>query len=392
MTIEMAIVKIKGILVKKGEVQRDSLIEIEDGIIAATYPAAGYSGVVDYNFSDYYVGPGFIDLHLHGANGTSFTHGGHDDYVKILKYCASHGTTSVLAGISTCPKAETDAALTSFGQYISRAKTNYYACAKILGVHLEGPFISPEKPGAMDPAYIASPSLEQYKLWESSGILKMITLAPEIAGSKEVIEYASACPGVIVSAGHTTANYEQVNEAVKWGLSHLTHFYNAMMGLNHREPGAVGAGLFNPGLTIELISDFIHVHPKMLELAWLIKGTDGICLVTDSVELAGLSDGCYINKNGAKRIVQGSKITTENGTIAGSAHSLDTAVHNMVECGATVWDAWQMASYNPATKLGMEHEIGSVAAGMCADLAVLDKSLKCVASFVDGKMVAGKQA
>ncbi len=378
----MTKISIKGIIVGEQALESESVVEVESGLIAGIYAAEQYTGAIDYDFTGHYVGPGFIDLHFHGAMGAGFMEAGDDAYAKMLKHCAAHGTTGILAGISTAPLPDMDAALDGVARFMRKPS----AFSKILGVHLEGPFINTGKPGAMDPKNALIPSVEQYKRWEVTNVVKMITLAPEIEGAKEVITYA-ASRGAVVSAGHTLADYGQINEAAAWGLNHLTHFYNAMTGLNHREPGAAGAGLFNAGITIELISDYIHVHPKMLELAWRVKGAGGICLVTDSVEFAGLPSGEYISKHGEKRVVSGNKITTGGDTIAGSAHTLDAAVRNMHACGVPLWEAWQMASVNPAAKLGLQNELGTLDVGMRADIAVLNKELACAAAFVDGKPV-----
>ena len=387
----MADMKIKGTLVLKDGLQRDGIMEVEKGVITAVYPAVKSSGKVDYDFTGHYVGPGFIDIHIHGALGKGFARCGSENYPLILDHCAAHGTTSVLAGIATSAKEVVDTALSSIKRYISDTQAKEAVTAKILGAHLEGPFLSPAVPGAMESSLIVPPSIAQYKQWEETGIVKMITIAPEVEGAKELIEYIFSKSCVIISAGHTKASYEQMNEAASWGVDHLTHFYNAMTGLKHREPGVAGAGLFNPALTIELISDFIHVHPIMITLALRIKGINGICLVTDSVELAGMPNGVYRDGNGVQRIVDDSKLTTATGALAGSSHTMDMAVHNLVACGAGVWEAWQMASHNPAKKLGLDDRLGVIIPGALADLAVLDDSLTCVAAAIEGQWLKKKK-
>lgn len=383
----MSGIKIRGTLIYKDGMESDGVVEIENGVIAGAHPYSKSDGRVDYDFSGQYIGPGFVDVHIHGANGADFVCGDGSAFKRILAYCAAHGTTSVLAALPASPANAIDAALAAIGCFMCEYEKEPLGCAAILGVHLEGPFINRDMPGAMDVDCILPPSLEQYRHWEKTGSLKMITLAPEVPGAREIIQYASRVPGMIVSAGHTKASYEEIVGAAGWGLNHLTHFYNAMTGLGHREPGAAGAGLFCPELTLELITDFIHVHPRMVALAWRIKGADSICLVTDSVELAGLPNGRYADKKGAVKTMLDGKITTAGGTLAGSAHTLNRAVRNMTRCGAPIWEAWRMASYQPARKLKMEHIIGALKPGLRADLAVLDKDFLCTAAFIDGRKV-----
>jgi len=368
--------RIKGNLVFPDEVRR-GVIEFSEQI-EGIYE----DGAADLDFGDAFIGPGLIDVHFHGAMGENFNESDESGTKKILEYCLRHGTTSCLAGITTDTVECMSAAVVKIAAYMKSHKPGG-AFAELLGVHLEGPFLNPEVCGAMNPRLIIPAEIGLYQKWEDSGVVKMITLAPEQPGARELIAYIKSKDGCVVSAGHTNATYEQMREAALNGVSHVTHFYNAMTGLHHRQPGTAGGALFSDA-ALELITDDIHVHPAMCNLVYKLKKPEQVCLVTDSVAAAGLPDGEY-EINSHTVFVSGGRNTLADGTLAGSSHTMDRAVKNTARF-VPVNDAWTMASYTPAKELGLLGERGVLKPGNFADFAVLSETLLPEATFVRGKL------
>ena len=260
-----------GSLVLPDGILEQGVLGVENERIEAVLRPDEFDGAVDFDFGDSYVGPGFIDLHFHGCVGHEFTGGESAGFDKILAHCVKSGTTGVLAGIATAPFEKMKAATNMVQKYMGE-KNGCGRQAELIGVHLEGPFVNPTARGAMKPEWMLPPSVASYREFEESGVIRMITLAPELEGADDLIRYIAENSSVIVSAGHTRASCEQISRAAGFGVTHLTHLFNAMTGLHHRQPGAAGAGLFDDRLTVEIITDKIHVHPKMYELALKMKG------------------------------------------------------------------------------------------------------------------------
>ncbi len=328
-----------------------------------------------------YIAPGFIDLHVHGGGGADFMDGDPEAVVAITTTHAAHGTTGLLATTLTAPEAELIRAFRA-------VKAAPRQGARVLGFHVEGPFINPKMKGAQDERYIRRASAAEIDRWLAEGDEKdrwHVTLAPEMDGALAAIRHMVS-RGMIVSAGHTDCTYAQLKEAAEGGLAHATHLFNAMRGLHHREPGTVGGALSLPGLTIELIADAVHVHPASLGVAVAARGPEATLLVTDAMRAAGLGDGEYHLGELLARVRNG-EARLADGTLAGSVLTMETAVRNMVELvGIDLPTAVAMASLHPARRHRLDGQKGSIAPGKDADLLLLDASLNVLTTIVEGKI------
>ena len=357
-------------------------LRVAGGRIAAIGARPARDQVETIELGEHWLVPGFIDTHVHGGGGAQLHSSDPDELAAARRFHAAHGTTALLATTVSAPLAELRAVLAA----LARAAEPLAGGAAILGVHLEGPFVNPARAGAMDPATFLDPDRARLAelLAAAGGGVRMVTLAPELPGGLELIG-ALRRAGVVASIGHTDASYEQVGAAARAGARSVTHLYNAMRGLHHRAPGAVGAALELDGLQAELIGDGEHVSAPAARLALRSKGDRGLRLITDAVAAAGMPEGRY--RLGATRIeLAGSRaVLPATGTLAGSTLTMDAAVRWAVQAlGLSPARALALASANPARLLGIGHRKGALAQAMDADLVVLDDELE-----VAGVMVAG---
>lgn len=352
-------------------------IRIENEKIAEI--GTGLAGDETLDFSGKYILPGFVDTHIHGANGIRIEDAV-GDHNKMTVFEASQGVTSIAIAADT-------AEFSDILDQIERATVLSQKCrgAKIVAIHAEGPFLSQSKKGAMDSRYILKSDNEKLdKMIEAGkGMLKLITIAPDNEGSIEFIRYAKS-KGLVVSMGHTDSDYETATAAIDAGATQLTHTFNAMRPINHREPGILGAVFENDDVKCEVICDYIHLHPAIIKMIYKIKGADKINMISDSGTAAGL-DISEFEVNGVKRYIKDGVVRLADGTIAGSARTLLDGVQNLVSSGIPLEDVSKMASLNPAKTLGLDDEIGSIAVGKFADLVVLDKDLNVCKTFINGK-------
>jgi N-acetylglucosamine-6-phosphate deacetylase len=361
-------------------------VRIRGGRIAAVGAGAvpGAEAAVVRRPAGALVAPGFIDLHVHGGGGAQV---GPDPsaVADVARFHARHGTTGLLA--TTVPASEQTLSET-VRAVAAVARRPHAEAARILGCHLEGPFVNPARPGALDVRHLRAPDLAELGrlLDAGGGSVQMIAVAPELPGALELIA-AAASDGVIVAIGHTDATYAEALEGIDRGARAATHLFNAMRPLHHREPGAIGAALTAPRITAELIADGVHVHPAALRLAHAAKGAARLTLVTDAIQAAGMPDGEY--RLGEQPItVEGGEAHTRGGSLAGSTLTMDRAVRVCVEqAGIPLTDALRMATATPARLLGIGEVAGRLAAGADADLVVLDEDLRPI-----GTMVAGRWA
>ena len=363
----------------------DCDLEIKNGVIAQI--ANHIEGKDALDLHGCFILPGFIDSHMHGAMGCklSDTHP-LPDLHRITQYEATQGVTSIALG-STC--SDFEHLLRQFDLAAEASKTT--VGAKIAALHAEGPFINPKKKGAMNEKFILAPDCEKLDqlIKHGQGLLRLVTLAPEMKGSEEVIAYAVS-KGLTVSMGHTDATYEQAAAAVRAGATQSTHTFNAMRALSHREPGILGYVLTDPHVTCEMICDHTHLHPAILRLIYRCKGADKINIISDSEHGAGI-DADHIVVDGETRYIRDGVMLLENGTIAGSASSMLRGVRNLLNAGIPITDVAKMAAYNPAKTLKIDHLTGSIAVGKAADLCVLDKNYEVQYTYVDGKCAYKKE-
>lgn len=368
----------------------DGYLVVQDGIIAEIGSGTDYGdGRSDWLIVDGKGGlllPGFIDIHVHGGFGGDFMNANRDSYDKITAFHARHGTTAMLATTMTASKEAIEAVLKAVDAY----RGGSMAYTPLIGVHLEGPFISEKWPGAQNPAYIQDPQLAWLKDWQTRypGLIKLLTLAPEKNGARETIAWLAE-QGIIAAAGHTDAMYDDVIAAADAGLSHAVHTYNAMRGLHHRQPGTLGAVLTDDRIHAELIADGEHVHPAAIKLMLAAKPQDRVILITDAIEAAGMPDGDYELGGLAVTVKAGTARLTEGGALAGSSLTMIAAFRFMLNggFGLSATDVSRMASGNAARELGIFDRTGSIAVGKQADLVLLDDSLNVAVTWVQGKPV-----
>lgn len=332
-----------------------------------------------------YLSPGFIDIHIHGARGFDVMDGTPESLKEISKTILNHGVTSFLPTTMTCPKEEILKALENISLSMKEKSTEN----NILGVHLEGPFISEKKIGAQNPNYILKPSIENFKqiTGDFEEIIKIVTLAPEIDGATDLIKYLSS-KKIRPSIGHTNAKYEEAIDGIKNGISHATHLFNAMTPFSHRDPGSVGA-ILNSNITAECILDGIHIHYASLEIALKIKSSNKIILITDAMSACCMKDGNY-SLGGQDVIVKDSVARLNNGSLAGSLLTLDRAVKNIKNnLNIPLNEIIKLLTLNPAKVCNIHLSKGIIKEGYDADLILFDEDINIKHIFVNGKKIEG---
>lgn len=363
----------------------DGSILIEDGTIAAVSiePLTDYTGN-RFDGGGSVALPGFIDIHIHGARGADFMDDDDTAAGRIAAALPAEGTTSFLATTLTHSPERILTAIRHGRHFMHETGANG---AEMLGFHLEGPFIHPAQAGAQPSAYICEPSMDQLHGWfgETLGDLKIITMAPEQDHGFGVIREL-AKRGVIVSAGHTTADYAKVTAAQAAGLTHLTHFANAMRGLHHREIGVVGAGMLNRELFCEIIADGIHLSSDMLKLVLQVVGPERLLLITDSMRAKGLPDGSY-TLGDQQVTVSGKEAVLTDGTLAGSVLKMNEGLRQLQLAADLSWrDAIKMSSENAARRLGVWDRKGSLDIGKDADIVLVTEDFSILHTFCRGRM------
>lgn len=380
---------IHGNIVTPTETLISGALVIDDlGMIAETVRGGlATRGSRDIDASGYLVLPGFIDMHVHGGGGADFMHGDTGAVRQVARTHARFGTTGLLATTLTASREATDQAILAVRTVADKGRSADES--RVLGIHLEGPYICPTRRGAQPGQYVRPADLEEFVHWvELSGrTVRQITLAPEVPGAEELIRQACA-NGVIASIGHTNASAEQVVAAIGWGARHATHLFNAMTSVHHREPGAAGAILASPEVVAELIADGVHLHPLIVRLILAAKGPDGVVLITDAMEGAAMPDAEY-DLGGTPVIVRDGTASFADGTLAGSVLTMNRAFHNACRyADLSPMLGARFASRNAACQLGLSDRIGSLAPGMEADVAILDPATGEIAWTIIGGAVA----
>jgi N-acetylglucosamine-6-phosphate deacetylase len=345
-----------------------------------TRPAPG-----DIDARDALLLPGFIDIHVHGGAGRYLMEGTEEAQQVTAAHLARHGVTGFLATTITGPWEQQAQVLETAAQAM-RSEENGTQGAAVLGCHLEGPYINPKKKGAQPEQYILPPDIEDFRrhVGENLSAVRLMTLAPEMPGALELIRFLAA-HRIIASLGHTDAAYGEVALAIDAGARHVTHCFNAMRGMEGREPGVVGAAFHHPELMAELIWDNIHVHPVSCRALIAAKGTEGVILISDGIPGTGMAEGYQFSLGDLPVTIQNGSARLPNGTLAGSLLTLETAFQNAAPCSLSQRAA--MSSYNAAVALGLGDRKGRLIPGYDADLVLLEPDGSVRQTIVAGRTV-----
>lgn len=372
----------------------DCILVVEDGRIASLghrdevrVPA----GAVDHVANGMTIVPGFVDLHIHGAGGHDVMEANARALDRITSIVARHGTTSMIATTVSAPIEDTCHSLEGIARYIRKHEGlagEARPAAEILGIHLEGPFISKAKRGVHPSESLAKPSIETLTrlLDAADGLVKIVTVAPELPGAIELIE-AVVEAKIVAAVGHSDANFDQARAAIHAGARHAVHVYNAMRAFEHRDPGIVGAILTDPEVTAEIIADGVHVAGPAIQVLIGCKGADTVVLVSDGIAATGMPDGNY--RLGSFDVtVKDGVCRNSEGKLAGSTLTLDRAIRNLVALGVSLQDAVRMATILPARRLGIAGKKGIIAVGADADLVALTPDLRVAGVMTRGSGLA----
>ncbi|MCJ0574023.1 N-acetylglucosamine-6-phosphate deacetylase [Enterococcus cecorum] len=361
-------------------VKEGGYLEIKNGKFGAYLEEKPENAtIIDY--ADKWIAPGLVDTHIHGYKNHDVMDNDPEGIKVMSSALLECGVTSFLPTTLTSSRER----LLAVSKTI-RAVKDEVDGAKIQGIYFEGPFFTEEHKGAQNPSYFSDPSLEVFHEWqEASGhLIKKIALAPEREGVEEFVETITN-EGVVVALGHSNATLKEATKAVDAGASVFVHAFNGMRGLNHREPGMVGAMLTVKEIFAELIADGHHVHPKAVELLVQTIGYDKVALITDCMMAGGMPDGDYILGEFPVVVANGTARMKE-GNLAGSILKLYEGMRNVVKWGvATPYQAVMMASYIPAVSCNISDQCGSIQKGRAADFIVLDKEMNLVATYLDGQ-------
>ncbi len=323
--------------------------------------------------------PGMVDIHTHGCLGFDFCKADDEEIEKMRAYYASKGTTSVLATVMTTSKKHTMDAI----KKLSRTEEER-GLTNIRGIHLEGPFFKPEKKGAHAEEYLIAPNADYVKelIYQSKDSIRLIAIDPLIENAKELIETFNDT--ITMSIAHTACDYKKAREAVEWGANHVTHLFNAMNGLHHRDPGIIGAAC-DTDINTELICDGFHVHPAVVRLMFKVK-PNGILLISDTISAAGVPDGNYESGGLDIKVVNG-EARLLDGTIAGATKFLYEGLKNAIDFGIEPEAAILSATLNPAKSVGIDSEVGSIQIGKQADFIIADEFYNVEQVYIGGNLV-----
>jgi len=355
--------------------------QVTDGKFGRILPDAVPEDAID--LQDALVIPGLVEIHSHGNSGADFSDGDYEGLKKMAAYYAKSGITSFAPASMTLPYADLQKA---FANARRLAVETPRGLSVLRGIHMEGPYFSCKKRGAQNAEYLKTPDLAGFLALQKScgGLVKIVDIAPELPDATEFIREAQK--DCIVSVAHTDADYGCAKDAFDAGATHLTHLFNAMPGLHHRNPGVIPAAAENPNVRAELICDGLHVHPVMVRLAFGLFGSDRIILISDSGRCCGMKDGSTFQLGGQTAQLSDGIARLPDGTIACSAIDLYQGMVNAIRFGISKEDAIRAATYNPARAIGADKAVGSIETGKVADFLI------CNADFTEKRVfLAGKE-
>lgn len=385
---------VHGNAVLENEVAKSIYVFIENGKIHEIGPIHSLPSHLNHVekieiAADQTVVPGFIDVHIHGASGADTMDATTEALETMAKALPAEGTTSFLATTITQKHESIENALKNAAHYLKGH--NDSGKAEVLGVHLEGPFINKKRAGAQPIEYIINPDIELFKHWQklANGSIKLVTVAPELETGTSFVTYLHETD-VIASIGHSDAVYEEMEKAVHAGAKQVTHLFNGMRGIHHREPGVAGSALLFKELMVELIADGIHVRPEVMKLVINAKGIEGCVLITDAMRAKCLKNGVY-DLGGQDVSVADGKALLADGTLAGSILKMNDSIKNILEAAEiALSQAVQMASMNPAKQLNVYDRKGSISVGKDADITILSNELQVDMTFCRGEIAYKK--
>jgi N-acetylglucosamine-6-phosphate deacetylase len=361
---------------------------LRDGLIASLQPAADLTpqpGDRQIDGRGACALPGFVDLHLHGSQGFDVMDASPASLTGICEFLVRCGVTSFLATTMTASAERIHAALAAMEHFAARPHTPFR------GFHIEGPYLNPDYRGSQPAAHLREPHAEEYLPWLESGLVKLITLAPEIAGGKNLMRAALA-HGATVAIGHSGADYDAATRYFAAGASQVTHTFNGMPGIHHRQPGLSVAALENPDVTFQIIPDGIHVHPAVIRMLARLVGRERVVVITDAMRAAGLGDGEYAAGDGFVTVKNGEARTSDGG-LAGSTLTMENALKNMMRfCDLTLEEALPMLTRVPARSVGIYPQKGSLAVGADADVILWDEAQGVQATIIGAELVYQAQA
>ncbi|MFB4323156.1 N-acetylglucosamine-6-phosphate deacetylase [Priestia sp. BR_2] len=324
--------------------------------------------------------PGMIDVHIHGANGYDMMDGTEDSIQEVSRACAATGCTSFLATSVSSTIEDLLNMIRSVKAVIGREQG-----ARIAGIHLEGPYLNPKRKGMQNEKYLRHPNLEEMKLIirEAGSLIKMVTIAPELPGGLELISFLKE-QGVVIAVAHSDATYEEAKLAFTAGASHVTHCFNGMRPIHHRDPGLIVAAFEEPHVSLQAIVDQVHLHPAIVRLMHRLKGPEGMVLITDALQAMGLGDGNYMFGGHHVTVSEGIARLAD-GTLASSTVTMNEALRLTEANGISMEDAVRMASTTPAHILGLSRK-GKIEVGYDADLVLMDERYQVQWTMIEGNM------
>ena len=355
--------------------------EVVDGKFGAVLPQDVPADAIDLQGAT--VIPGLIEVHSHGNSGYDFSDGDYEGLVKMAEFYLSCGVTSFAPASMTLPYDVLEKAFATAKRIVEEKPQG---CSVLRGIQMEGPYFSYKKRGAQNPEYLKVPDFEGFKkLYEDcKGLIRIVDVAPELEGAVEFVEKAKEY--CTVSIAHTDSDYDHAKAAIDAGVTHLTHLYNAMPGINHRNPGVIPAAVENENVRAEIICDGLHIHPAAVRLAFSMFGGERMIIVSDSGRCAGQMDGTKFELGGQIAQLIDGVARLADGTIACSATNMHQSLLNVLSWGIREEDAVRAATYNPACSLGVQDEVGSIESGKQADFIV------CTNGYADKRVfIAGKE-
>ncbi|MHB1335985.1 MAG: N-acetylglucosamine-6-phosphate deacetylase [Candidatus Humimicrobiaceae bacterium] len=368
-------------IVSGGKIKEGS-IEIENGILKKIGKNINFlSDTKNIDAEGNYLSSGFIDIHVNGGNNYDFLNSDKSEFIKIINFHNYYGTTSLLPTITAAP-------LKKMINFLDVLKLVSLENNSILGAHLNGPFLSEKKRGAIKLEYLKKPDVNIVRELEKnhSGLIKIMTIAPELDGIEKIIKELKVL-NIIPSIGHTDATFADIIKVKKLGVKHFTHFFNAMRGFHHREPGCVGAGLIERDMTFELSVDGFNVIPVVINFLLQVRDIDYVSVITDATSSAGMPDGKY--KLSETEVIKKDCIVLDNyDNFAGSAITMDLALKNFINfSGLPLEKAINALTLNPARVLGIDNQKGSIDKGKDADIIIIDENLDLKSVALKGKFI-----